>query len=68
MNHFDAINCLILTDNNNTKQENPMIFKILENGVKSLKKLYTDTIRNPVDIIAETIFFLCIATTIFSEF
>ena len=39
LNHLDAINFLMLTKSNTIKQENPMIFRIKETGVKSLKKL-----------------------------
>ena len=40
------------------KQDRPIIFKMNSNGVKSLKKLSTDTTRNTIHIIVETIFFL----------
>lgn len=42
------------------KQDRPIIFKMNSNGVKSLKKLSTDTTRNTIHIIVETIFFLSI--------
>jgi len=45
---------------NTKKQVRPIIFKINNNGVKSLKKLSTDTIRNTIHNIVETIFFLFI--------
>jgi hypothetical protein len=45
---------------NTKKQYRPIIFKMNSNGVKSLKKLATDTIRNTIDTIVETIFFLSI--------
>ena len=45
---------------NTKKQVRPIIFKMNNNGVKSLKKLSTDTTRNTIHIIVETIFFLSI--------
>ena len=45
---------------NTKKQVRPIIFKMNNNGVKSLKKLSTDTIRNTIHNIVETIFFLSI--------
>ena len=45
---------------NTKKQVRPIIFKMNNNGVKSLKKLSTDTIRNTIHNIVETIFFLFI--------
>ena len=45
---------------NTKKQDRPIIFKMNSNWVKSLKKLATDTIRNTINTIVETIFFLSI--------
>ena len=45
---------------NTKKQNKPIIFKMNINWVKSLKKLFTDTTRNTIHIIVETIFFLSI--------
>ena len=42
------------------KQDKPIIFKMNINWVKSLKKLSTETTRNTIHIIVETIFFLSI--------
>ena len=42
------------------KQNKPIIFKMNINWVKFLKKLSTDTTRNTIHIIVETIFFLSI--------
>lgn len=50
----------MLTYVNTKKQDRPIIFKMNNNWVKSLKKLATDTIRNTIDTIVETIFFLSI--------
>ena len=52
------------------KQDRPIIFKMNSNGVKSLKKLFTDTTRNTIHTIVETIFFLSIIakSIIFSPF
>ena len=45
---------------NTKKQDRPIIFKMKSNGFKSLKKLATDAIRNTINTIVETIFFLSI--------
>ncbi|KGR73331.1 hypothetical protein NX86_01005 [Streptococcus phocae subsp. salmonis] len=49
-----------MTDSNNRKQENPIIFKVKSIGDNSLKKLDIDTIRNPIVTINEIIFVLFI--------
>mgnify|MGYP003565283754 CR=1 len=41
---------------NTKKQDRPVIFRMNSNGIKSLKKLATDTIRNTINTIVETIF------------
>lgn len=51
---------LIVTDSNNRKQENPIIFNVKSIGDNSLKKLDIDTIRNPIVTINEIIFVLFI--------
>ena len=55
---------------NTKKLVRPIIFKMNSNGVKSLKKLSTDTIINTIHIIVETIFFLFLIakSIIFSPF
>lgn len=60
MNHFSKSICLILTDSNNRKQENPRIFNIKSIGDNPLKKLNIDTIRNPIVTIKEIILALFI--------
>lgn len=56
-------NLFMLAENNNRKQKNPIIFKRKSIGDSSLKKFDIETIRNPVDTIAETTFFLSILIT-----
>ncbi len=51
-------NLFMLAENNNRKQKNPIIFKRKSIGDSSLKKFDIETIRNPVDTIVETTFFL----------
>lgn len=53
----------MLAENNNRKQKNPIIFKRKSIGNSSLKKFDIETIRNPVDTIVETTFFLSILIT-----
>ena len=55
---------------NTKKLVRPIMFKMNSNGVKSLKKLTTDDIRNTIHTIVETIFFLSIIakSIIFSPF
>ncbi|BFL54976.1 hypothetical protein K460107A9_18870 [Streptococcus pasteurianus] len=54
---------LILTESNNRKQKNPIMFKRKSIGDSSLKKFDIETIRNPIDTIVEIPFFLSILTT-----